>query len=321
MKVGVFTVILGSLKFEHALDYLVGLGVQTVEIGAGAYAGEAHCPVDELLASERKSREFLQAVTSRHLKISALSCHGNPLHPNRKIAANHDAAFRKAVRLARKLGVDVVNTFSGCPGDHPGARQPNWVTCAWPPDYLEILDWQWSKSVLPYWKRTIDFVRKHGLKKIALEMHPGFVVYNPETLLKLRQTAGPEIGANFDPSHLFWQGIDPCAAVRALQGAVFHVHAKDVAVQEWNSQTNGVLDTKHYSDELHRSWIFRTVGYGNPRRFWCDFVSALRMTGYDGALSMEHEDSLMSPMEGLEKGVRFLQGLILNEPKGKVTWA
>lgn len=321
MKVGVFTVILGSLKFEHALDYLVGLGVQTVEIGAGGYAGEAHCPVDELLASERKVREFLHAVASRNLKISALSCHGNPLHPNRKVAARHDAAFRKAVRLARKLGVDVVNTFSGCPGDHPGAKQPNWVTCAWPPDYLEILEWQWTKSVVPYWKRTIDFVRKHGIKKIALEMHPGFVVYNPETLLKLRQAAGPEIGANFDPSHLFWQGIDPCAAVRALKGAIYHVHAKDVAVQEWNSKTNGVLDTKHYSDELHRSWIFRTVGYGNPRRFWCDFVSALRMTGYDGALSMEHEDSLMSPMEGLEKGVRFLQGLILNEPKGKVTWA
>ena len=157
--------------------------------------------------------------------------------------------------------------------------------------------------------------------KVALEMHPGFVVYNLETLLKLREAAGPAIGANFDPSHLFWQGIDPCAAVRALKGAIWHVHAKDTGIHEWNSRVNGVLDTKHYSDEAHRAWIFRTVGYGNPRRFWCDFVSTLRLIGYDGVLSMEHEDSLMTPKEGLEKGVLFLRGILLHEPKGEVTWA
>jgi sugar phosphate isomerase/epimerase len=152
-------------------------------------------------------------------------------------------------------------------------------------------------------------------------MHPGFVVYNPETLLKLRNAAGPEIGANFDPSHLIWQGIDPCAAVRALQDAIWHVHAKDTNVQQWNSKINGVLDTKHYADELNRSWLFRTVGYGSSRQFWCDFISALRMIGYDHALSIEHEDSLMTAREGLEKAIRFLQSIVLSEPKGDVTWA
>lgn len=321
MKVGVFAVILSSMKFEQALDYLATLGVQGVEIGTGAYPGDAHCPVDELLASDRKSKEFLDAISSRGLQISSLSCHGNPIHPNRKFAASHDVAFRKTVRLAKKLGVDVVTTFSGCPGDHPGAKQPNWVTCAWPPDYLEILDWQWNKVVIPYWERTVEFTRKQGINKIALEMHPGFVVYNPETLLRLRSAVGSSIGANFDPSHLFWQGMDPCHAVRALKGAIFHVHAKDVAIHRWNSLVNGTLDAKPYSDEANRSWIFRTVGYGNPRRFWCDFVSALRMVGYDGVLSMEHEDSLLTPKEGLEKGVRFLQSLVFTEPKGVVTWA
>ncbi len=321
MKVGVFTVILSSQKLEPALDYLAGLGVQAAEIGAGGYPGNAHCPVDAMLASERKARAFLRAFKSRGLEISSLSCHGNPLHPNRKIAAGHDAAFRKAVRLARKLGVDVVTTFSGCPGGAPGDKQPNWVTCAWPPEYLDILDYQWNKVVVPYWKKAAAFAREHRIRKIALEMHPGFVVYNPATLLKLRQAAGPAIGANFDPSHLFWQGIDPCAAVRELKGAIYHVHAKDTAIHEWNSRRNGVLDTRHYSDEMNRSWIFRTVGYGNPRRFWCDFVSALRLVGYDGALSMEHEDSLMTAREGLEKGVRFLQSIVLQEIKGKVTWA
>jgi sugar phosphate isomerase/epimerase len=321
MKVGVFTVILRSIKFEQALDYLSSLGVQSVEIPVGAFAGTDHCDVDALLASSRKVDEFLNQISARRLKISCLSCHGNPLHPNRRIAAAHDQAFRKAVRLAHRLGVSVVATFSGCPGGAPGDKSPNWVTCPWPPDYLQILEYQWKKVVLPYWQRTTDFAAKNGIRKIALEMHPGFVVYNPETLLKLRKAAGPLIGANFDPSHLFWQGIDPCAAVRELKGAIWHVHAKDLAIHPWNSTRNGVLDTKHYSDEVNRSWIFRTVGYGNPRRFWCDFVSALRMAGYDGTLSIEHEDSLMTTREGLEKGIRFLQSILLLEPKGEVTWA
>jgi len=321
MKVGVFTVILRSIKLEQVLDYLCSLGVQAVEIGAGGYAGTDHCDVDALLGSARKVDDFLAQIAARRMRISSLSCHGNPLHPNRRIAAQHDLAFRKAVRLAKRLGVSVVTTFSGCPGGAPGDKSPNWVTCPWPPDFLEILDYQWSKVALPYWKRTVGFAQQNGIRKIALEMHPGFLVYNPETLLRLRREAGNAIGANFDPSHLFWQGIDPCAAVRCLKGAIWHVHAKDLSLHDWNVRRHGVLDTKHYSDELNRSWIFRTVGYGNPRRFWCDFVSALRMAGYDGTLSIEHEDSLMTTREGLEKGIRFLQSVILSEPKGEVTWA
>lgn len=321
MKVGVFTVILRNMPLEQALDYLANLGVQTVEIGTGAFTGTDHCDADELLASGAKAKGFLHAIHSRGLKISCLSVHGNPIHPNPDIAAAHHAAFERCVRLAAKLEVEVVATFSGCPGGSPADRQPNWVTCPWPPEYLDILNYQWEEVVIPYWIKTTGYARQHGVHKIALEMHPGFVVYNPETLLKLRQAAGPEIGANFDPSHLIWQGIDPCAAVRALQGAIWHVHAKDTNVQQWNSKINGVLDTKHYGDEINRSWLFRTVGYGSSRQFWCDFVSALRMSGYDHALSIEHEDSLMTAREGLEKAIAFLQGIVLNEPKGDVTWA
>lgn len=320
MKVGVFTVILGSKPLEAALDYLAGLGVERVELGAGGYAGTQHCPVDRLLASDRQAKALLNAVHERGLKISALTCAGNPVHPNRKLAAGYDRDFRKAVELAGRLGVGVVITFGGCPGGAPGDRTPNWVTCPWPPDYLAILDYQWKDVLIPYWERTVPILKKHRVK-VGLEMHPGFAVYNPETLLRLRRAVDPVIGANFDPSHLFWQGIDPCAAVRALRGAIWHCHAKDTAVHRWNSETHGVLDTKHYRDELNRAWIFRTVGYGNPRHFWCNFVSTLRMCDYDGVLSMEHEDSLMSPKEGLEKGVRFLQSLLLQETKGNVTWA
>lgn len=321
MKVGVFSVILRSMPFEQALDYLASLGVQTVEIGAGAYPGTDHCDVDGLLASDNRAKDFLSAIHSRGLQISCLSVHGNPIHPDPHLAASHDADFQRCVRLAAKLGVDTVATFSGCPGGAPGDRQPNWVTCPWPPEYLDILSYQWNDVVIPYWTKTTEFARTQGIHKIALEMHPGFVVYNPETLLRLRHAAGPEIGANFDPSHLIWQGIDPCAAVRALQGAIWHVHAKDTKIQSWNSQTHGVLDTKHYGDELNRAWLFRTVGYGSSRQFWCDFVSTLRMIGYDHALSIEHEDSLMTAREGLEKAIRFLQSIVLQDPKGNVTWA
>lgn len=320
MKIGVFTVILGSRKLEESLDYLAGLGVQAVELGAGGYAGTDHCPVDELLGSDRKAGDFLRAIRSRGLEISALTCAGNNIHPQKKVATSFDGDFRRAVELANKLEVKTVITFSGCPGGAPGDKSPNWVTCPWPPDYLEILNYQWNEVVIPYWREAAALLERNGVR-VGLEMHPGFVVYNPETLLRLRQEVGPVIGANFDPSHLFWQGIDPCAAVRALQGAIWHCHAKDTAIHEWNSVLNGTLDTKHYRDELNRSWIFRTVGYGHPRHFWCDFVSALRMTGYDGVLSMEHEDSLMTPREGLEKGIRFLQSIVLTESKGNVTWA
>ena len=316
MKLGVFTVILRFLPFEQALDYLAGLGVQTVELGIGAYCGTEHCDPEALLASDQKTRDFLNAIHSRGLQISGLSVHGNPIHPNPATAAAHHEAFERGVRLAAKLGVEVVTTFSGCPGGAAGDAQPNWVTCPWPPEFLDILNYQWNEVVIPYWTKTAAFAREHGIRKIALEMHPGFVVYNPETLLKLRSAVGPEIGANFDPSHLIWQGIDPCAAVRALQGAIWHVHAKDTSIQKWNSSINGVLDTKHYRDELNRSWLFRTVGYGSPRQF-----SALRMIGYDHAVSIEHEDSLMSKREGLEKAIQLLQSILLQEPKGEVTWA
>ena len=320
MKVGVFSAILSNLPLEKALAHIAGLGCDSVELGTGAYPGDAHCKPAELLASKSKRDRFVKAVADSGLGISSLSCHGNPLHPDKKLAQAHHKVFENTVRLAGEIGVPVVTTFSGCPGDHAGAKFPNWVTCPWPPDFLEILDWQWNKVAIPYWKKQASLAKAHGVK-IAFEAHPGFLVYNPETLLRMRAACGPVIGANFDPSHFFWQGIDPVKAVRALAGAIHHVHAKDTGLYPVNADVNGYLDTKHYGDEKNRAWIFRTVGYGHGADFWCDFVSTLRLCGYDGTLSMEHEDSLMTPAEGLRKGVEFLQSVIIREKKGKVTWA
>lgn len=320
MKVGVFSAILSGSPLNKALTHIAGLGCETVELGTGAYPGNAHCKPDQLLASKPKLEAFLGTVKASGLEISSLSCHGNPLHPDKKIASDHHQVFQNTVKLAGKIGVPVVTTFSGCPGDHAGAKSPNWVTCPWPPDFLTVLDWQWNKVAIPYWKKQAAFAKSHGVK-IAFEAHPGFLVYNPETMLRMRAECGEVIGANFDPSHFFWQGIDPVKAVRALEGAIHHVHAKDTGLYPINADVNGYLDTKHYGDEKNRSWIFRTVGYGHGLEFWADFVSTLRMCGYDGTLSMEHEDSLMSPAEGLKKGVEFLQSVVIRDPKGKVTWA
>jgi sugar phosphate isomerase/epimerase len=320
MKLGVLTALFSDQPLEKALEYIKNAGLDAIELGAGNYPGTAHCDPDVLLNDDGELDKFKKLIADHGLIISALSCHGNPIHPNKEFARQNHEAQRKAILLAERLGVDVVNTFSGCPGGSDSDKYPNWVTCPWPPHFLEIVEWQWEKKVIPYWKEENDFAREHGIK-IALEMHPGFVVYNTETLLKLREAAGEQIGANFDPSHLFWQGIDPIASIRKLGKAIFHIHAKDTRICPYNTLVNGVLDTKHYSDEINRSWIFRTIGYGHDYSFWKDFVSNLRMVGYDGVLSIEHEDSLMSANEGLMKAVAMLKQVIFTEELGEMWWA
>jgi sugar phosphate isomerase/epimerase len=319
MKVGVFTVVLADAPLETALKRLADLDIRTVELGTGNYPGDAHCKLS-MLTSDSELQQFEGKIKSAGVGISALSCHGNPIHPD-KARADHDRDIsRKTILLAEKLGVPVVIDFSGCPGEGPGAKNPNWVTCPWPPEYLDVLKWQWDEIVTPYWKEHAKFAADHGVK-IAVEMHPGFVVYNPETLLRLRSIAGPQIGCNYDPSHMFWQGIDPIHAVRLLGDAIFHVHAKDTQIYQANLPLRGVLDTNHYADEKNRAWIFRTCGYGHGASWWKEFVSTLRIYGYDGALSIEHEDSLMSSGEGLRKAAEFLNGIVINEPKGPMWWA
>ncbi len=320
MKIGVITNLLGNLPLEEALEYFTSKGIEMVEIGCGGYPGDAHADPKVLLNDEAKLEEFKALIKKYNVEISALSCHGNPVHPNKEIAKEFDDAIRNTILLAEKLGIHQINTFSGCPGDCETAKYPNWVTCPWPNDFGEILEWQWNEVLIPYWKELVAFSKAHGVDKIALEMHPGFCVYNPESLLKLREAVGPEIGANFDPSHLIWQGIDPVAAIRALKGAIFHFHAKDTKVDKYNTAVNGVLDVKPYGDEINRSWVFRSVGYGNDETYWKDIISNLRMVGYDYAISIEHEDSIMSQNEGLSKAVDMLKRVIMKEDPCTMWW-
>jgi sugar phosphate isomerase/epimerase len=318
MKVGVFTPLLSQLPLEEVLGKLKALHIDTVELGTGNYPGDAHCKL-AMLNNDGELAAFQHTLADHSITISALSCHGNPLHPDKNRAQQARETSRQTILLAEKLGVPTVVDFSGCPGDSPSAKNPNWVTCPWPPDYLDILNWQWAEVVAPYWVEHAAFAAEHGVK-IAIEMHPGFVVYSPETMLRLREIAGPSVGCNYDPSHMLWQGIDPIAAIRVLGDAIFHVHAKDTQMYPANLPRTGVLDTKPYTDERNRGWIFRTCGYGHGAEWWKEFVSTLRMFGYDEVLSIEHEDSLMSPEEGLTKAARFLQEVVIKDQPAAAWW-
>ncbi len=320
MKLSVFAVLLKDKSFDEACAYLASKGVQAVEIGCGGFPGDAHCKPLELLNDETKLQAFKDTLARHHLDIAALSVHGNAVHPDKAVAEKAHTEFENAVLLAEKLGVETVVTFSGCPGGCPEDKTPNWVTCPWPDDYTHILEYQWNEVLIPYWKKESEFCRAHNVR-VAFEMHPGFCVYNPETMMRIRKACGDNIGANFDPSHLFWQGIDPVAAIRYLGDAIFYFHAKDTKIDEINTGINGVLDTKPYSDEIHRSWIFRSVGYGHAHQTWKDMMSALRMVGYDGPISIEHEDSLMTPSEGLNKAIAMLKDVMMFEAKGPMWWA
>jgi sugar phosphate isomerase/epimerase len=302
MRIGLFLALFADRPLDEALDLAVAAGCEAVELVSTA--SSPHCRPAELLADAKACAKLATAVSSRGLTVSALSCHGNPLHPDPPIAEAADCDFRTSVRLAAELGVGTVITFSGCPGESERSLRPSWVTCSWPDDYPETLEWQWRERVLPYWVDAAAFAGEHGVR-VAIEPHPGFVVYNTASMVRLRAAAGDAVGANFDPSHLFWQQMDPIACVRALGGAIFHVHAKDTGFDDPLLAVNGVLETARRPSE--RAWIFRSVGEGHPVSFWRGLAGALREVGYDGTLSIEHEDPLLSPDDGLRRALSTLR--------------
>ncbi|WP_346200667.1 sugar phosphate isomerase/epimerase [Caldifermentibacillus hisashii] len=322
MKLGVFTVLFSNKSFEEMLDHVKASGLDAVEIGTGGYPGNAHCPLDELLEDENKRKDYLNAVTARGLTISAFSCHGNPLSPDKAFAKQSDETLRKTIKLASLLGVPVVNGFSGTPGDSEDAKQPNWAVVAWPTEYADILTWQWENKLVPYWKEIGEFAQQHHVK-IGLELHGGFLVHTPYTMLKLRELTCDAIGANLDPSHMWWQGIDPVAAIKILgkAGAIHHFHAKDTYIDQDNVNMYGLTDMQPYGNVQTRAWTFRSVGCGHSMQEWSDMMSALRTYGYDYVVSIEHEDPLMSIDEGFNRAVKNLKDVIIRETPADMWWA
>ena len=322
MDIGVLTVPLGGESLDDAAAYLDDIGVDAVELGVGGWPGEDHVTRGAYLDDDRAQEELAALLDDYDLRISALATHNNPLHPDEDRAEEADRELREAIELADQLGVSVVTCFSGLPAGAPGDSTPNWVTAPWPTEHAEALDYQWDEVAIPYWRDLADHAANHGVN-VAIEMHPNMLVYEPTGLLALREATNERIGANFDPSHLYWQGIDVVEAIRFLgnRDAIHHVHAKDTKVYQANSRVKGVLDTTGYTEEADRSWLFRSIGYGHDEAHWKDLVSTLRMVGYEDALSIEHEDSLTSSREGLEKAVDVLGRAVFETQPGDAYWA
>jgi sugar phosphate isomerase/epimerase len=320
MKIGVLENMMCDLPFEEALRFFRSAGIEMVEIGCGGTPGIEHCDPEILLRDERALQKFRGLVENSGLGISALSAHGNPVHPVQAIAVKYDAVLRNAVLLAEKLGVDTLCTFSGTPGAHDGDICPNWVASMWPYDGVVILDYQWNRKLIPYWREFGRFAAAHGVSKIAFEMHPGFSVSNPETLLRLRESCGEFIGANFDPSHLIWHGVDCPSAIRKLTGCIFHFHAKDTAVNVEAMGRNGFFDPLSSFGDNDRPFRFKIPPYGTGERHWRQMVTALRDVGYDGVLSIEHEDNEFSQREGIRRAADFLHAIVHTEPAAACAW-
>jgi len=312
IPIGVFDPVYDHLTLDQMLDKVSALGLEAMEIGTGGYPNNKHCPLDDLITDKAKAKAWVKKFEDKGIRVATLSCHGNPVHPNAQHAAKDADTFRKTVQLAEMIDVKVIVGFSGCPGGTPTDTQPNWITYRWPPEYNEMLQWQWKEKVIPYWKDAAKFARAHGIKKLAFEMHPNFVVYNPRTLLKLREAVGEEIGANCDLSHLFWQGCDPVEVIHFLgkQGAIFHAHMKDTVIYPENCAKYGVLNFSFEAGDLENaSDTFRAVGYGHSASLWKSVLQAYMDIDYDGILSIENEDPILPGEVGVERAAWVLKNV------------
>jgi len=312
IPIGVFDPVYDHLSLDQMLDKVSALGLEAMEIGTGGYPNNKHCALDDLIADKSKARAWQKKFEDKGIRVSTLSCHGNPVHPNAQHAQKDVETFRKTVLLAEILDIKVIVGFSGCPGGTATDTQPNWITYRWPPEYNQMLQWQWKEKVIPYWQEAAAYARSHGIKRLAFEMHPNFVVYNPRTLLRLREAVGEEIGANCDLSHLFWQGCDPVEVIHFLgkQGALFHAHMKDTVIYPDNAAKYGVLNFASEAGELaEASDTFRAVGYGHSASLWKAVVQAYMDVGYEGILSIENEDPILPGEVGVERAAYVLKNV------------
>jgi sugar phosphate isomerase/epimerase len=308
MRIGLVTDGLPALSFDGLARTAAELGIAMLEFGCGNWSSAPHLDLDGLLASAAARDAFMGGVAAHGLAISALNCSGNPLHPG-VLGEAHRAVTSKTIQLAGLLGVRRVVLMSGCPGG-PGDANANWVTTAWPPEAAKVLDAQWAEQLIPYWRGLVRDANTHGVERLCLELHGQQHVHNVRSLFRLREAVGPVVGANLDPSHLFWMGADPLAAVPVLGDAIYHVHAKDTRINPAVAAVHGLIDTTPMDQLEARAWSYVTLGRGHDASWWRAFIGALRTAGYDDVLSIEHEDLALSPLDGVRESVDLLRGAL-----------
>lgn len=301
---------LAAMSFDEMLAASAELGLETLEFACGNWSTAPHIHLGAMLGSEKTRREFSAKVEAHGMSVSALNCSGNPLHPGKKGAEHHQVTL-DTIKLASLMGVERVVMMSGLPGGK-GDSNPNWIIADWPPECMEIQRYQWDEKVIPYWRDLVAYANNLGVCKLCLELHGYQAVYNVHTLMRLRDVVGETVGANYDPSHPMWMNADPLAAVRALGSAIYYVHAKDTRVEPVPAGIDGTLECRAANRTSERAWNYITLGYGHGEGWWRQFCTELALAGYDDVLSIEHEDLMMSPMEGMRKSVKLLRSVAIN---------
>lgn len=311
MKLSYVTESMGHLPFEQMLDQVAAMGIGLVEMTTGGWSPAPHLRLDELLSSTAKRTAFQDALKRRNIELCALNCSGNPLDPG-ELGKAHAGITDKTMKLANLLGVRKVIMMSGLPPACKEDKTPNWITytVSWPPELKAMLDYQWNDVAVPYWEKLVTKAQSCGVEKIALENFSAQLVYNPQTLFRLRDAVGPTVGLNLDPSHLLWMGADPIAAARALGKAIHHIHGKDVRLERGIVEVNGVLETQEVTEIAARAWNYVAVGCGHDLKWWKEFFSVVKMMGYDGPVSLEMEDLTMSVEAGIATSVDALKQTI-----------
>lgn len=307
MKLGFVSDSLSGQSLAEMLDNAQRMGVDGIEVNTGGWSTAPHCDLNAMLEDGPACRAFVREFEARGLEIAALNANGNPLHPTDKAQSE---CLKSTIRLAGEMGIKTVCTMSGLPAGAPGDSMPNWIVSSWPPETQKMLGYQWNEVLIPYWHDIVGLAKAAGVERIALELHGNQCVYNVPSLLKLREAVGLVVGANLDPSHLFWMGADPYAAIDALGEAIYHVHAKDTLLNKPVQATTSLLENGSLTKIPARAWSYITLGYGHGEEWWRQFCYRLLMVGYDGWLSIEHEDVLLNSLEGLEKSVTLLQGVM-----------
>lgn len=311
MKLALCTDVLAGLAFPEMLDRVKQYGITGVEMTAGGWSPCPHVKTEELLASSAALAAFREELEKRGMEIVALNCSGNPLAPG-ALGEKHTASSYRTVELAAKLGVKKIVMMSGLPGGGPDDKIPNWITStvSWP-DYMPgVIDYQWNEVAIPWWQAFTRHAAEHGIEQIALEEFPSQLVYNPSTLLRLRDAVGDIIGMNLDPSHLIAMGADPIAAARKLEGVIYHVHGKDARIERGLADVDGLLEYQPVTQTKTRTWNYVAVGCGQDLKWWKEFFSVLRMTGYNGYVSLEMEDLTMSVEAGLRTSIDALNATL-----------
>ena len=324
MKLGVYNAILHDRPLPEALKVIADLGLTGIEINTGGFQPAVHVPnMDQILESDAARDDYLAIFEGTGVSIAGLNCNGNPLHPKPEIGEKHAEDVRRSIRLAERLGQDRVVTMSGLPGGEPGATVPHWIVNAWNSASLDVLDHQWG-IVAEFWKETDRMAADHGVK-VALELHPQNIVFNARDIRKLVELTGAtNVGVEMDASHLFWQQADPVAVVRELGSLIFHAAAKDIRINREFAKLNGVLDNgfrrlrpdedrvnlggDEWANEWPKdsSWDFVALGKGHDTAYWTEFIKALYEVDPDMCLNIEHEDTELGRIEGLEVAAKVL---------------